>query len=124
VILVHRKFYSAQLLTSSRADDGAFEIALSVVLKTFQRLDAVVLNAGMIDPLERIADGKSLNEWKHCFDVNFFSIVHTLQLITKPLKESNRTGRVVFVSSGAATGNTAAWGAYNASKAAMNSLCR
>jgi len=31
---------------------------------------------------------------------------------------------VIFISSGSALGNTAAWGPYNASKAAMNSLTR
>ncbi|KAF7332073.1 Short-chain dehydrogenase/reductase family protein [Mycena kentingensis (nom. inval.)] len=34
------------------------------------------------------------------------------------------TRRVIFVSSGASVKGTAAWGPYNASKAAMNSLCR
>jgi len=31
---------------------------------------------------------------------------------------------VIFISSGAAVGGTAAWGPYNASKAALNSLAR
>jgi NAD(P)-dependent dehydrogenase (short-subunit alcohol dehydrogenase family) len=53
-----------------------------------------------------------------------FSVVHLLQLLTEHLSASQRGGRVVFVSSGAATGNIASWAAYNASKAAMNSLCR
>jgi NAD(P)-dependent dehydrogenase (short-subunit alcohol dehydrogenase family) len=33
-------------------------------------------------------------------------------------------GRCIFTSSGAATGAYSAWSAYNASKAALNSLCR
>lgn len=33
-------------------------------------------------------------------------------------------GRVIFVSSGAATGNIFGWAPYNASKAAVNGLCR
>jgi len=98
--------------------------AISVILKTFQRLDSVVLNAGIMGPLERIADTQTLSEWKHCFDVNFFSLVQMLQLVTESLVKSEHTGRVVFVSSGAAIGGTAAWGAYSASKAAVNSLCR
>jgi NAD(P)-dependent dehydrogenase (short-subunit alcohol dehydrogenase family) len=124
VTRLHTIKYSVQLLTFPRADSESFESALSVILSTFRRLDSVVLNAGIIGPLERVEDAKSLKEWKRCFDVNFFSLVHILQLVTNPLLESNRTGRVIFVSSGAAVGNTAAWGAYNASKAAMNSLCR
>jgi len=108
----------------ARADNDALENAISVILKTFQRLDAAVLNAGVMGPLERISDAADLSGWKKAFDINFFSLVRMLQLVSKPLAEGPRKGRVVFVSSGAATGGIASWGAYNASKAAMNSLCR
>jgi len=107
-----------------RADNDTLETAISLIIKTFHRLDAVVLNAGTFEPFERISDGKNLTAWKKAFDINVFSLVQVLQLVTKPLTESERTGRVVFVSSGAAIGNTTGWGAYSASKAAMNSLCR
>lgn len=48
------------------------------------------------------------------FNVNFFSLVSMLQLSIPALRESK--GKVIFTSSGAAVGNYAAWGAYNASK--------
>lgn len=56
------------------------------------------------------------------FDVNLFSTLHLIKASLPLLRESK--GRVIFVSSGAATGGTAGWGPYNASKAALNSLAR
>lgn len=55
-------------------------------------------------------------------DVNFFSLLYTIQAALPALRESK--GKVIFVSSGASLRGTYAWGPYAASKAAMNSLCR
>ena len=60
-----------------------------------------------------------LDEWKTHFDVNFFSLVTALKATLPSLRKSELGGRVVFVSSGAAIGNIAGWGPYNASKAAL-----
>ncbi|KIM68782.1 hypothetical protein SCLCIDRAFT_1208970 [Scleroderma citrinum Foug A] len=66
----------------------------------------------------------SIDAWKQHFDVNVFSLLGTLQLALPDLRMSKNGGRVVFISSGAATGSTPGWGAYNAGKAAVNSLAR
>jgi len=55
-------------------------------------------------------------------DVNFFSLLHTIQAALPALRESK--GKIIFVSSGASLKGMYAWGPYSASKAAMNSLCR
>ena len=55
-------------------------------------------------------------------DVNFFSLLYTIQAALPALRESN--GKVIFVSSGASLKGVHAWGPYSASKAAVNSLCR
>lgn len=67
-------------------------------------------------------DSDEDSRWRQLFDVNFFSLIHTVRASLPQLRASH--GRIVFMSSGAATGGIAGWGAYNASKAAMNSLCR
>ncbi|KAF8551458.1 NAD(P)-binding protein [Imleria badia] len=88
-------------------------------------LDGLILNAGTLDPLTRIGDPTVLlDAWKHHFDINFFSLVSALNVALPALRTSPNTGRVIFVSSGAATGNTPGWAPYNAGKAAMNSLAR
>ncbi|EJU06080.1 NADP-binding protein [Dacryopinax primogenitus] len=78
------------------------------------------LNAGIAD-LTRI-ENTNRAHWLQTFDTNLFSVINTLVPAIPALRANE--GRVVLVSSGAATGNTAGWGSYNASKAALNSLCR
>jgi len=88
-------------------------------------LDGLILNAGTLDPLARIGDPTvPLDAWKHHFDVNFFSLVSALKVALPALRTSPNTGRVIFVSSGAATGGMPGWAPYNAGKAAVNSLAR
>jgi NAD(P)-dependent dehydrogenase (short-subunit alcohol dehydrogenase family) len=67
---------------------------------------------------------KSLADWRKHFDVNFFSLVTAIRAAVPALRSSELGGRVVFTSSGSAVGAIAGWAPYNASKAAMNSLCR
>ncbi|KAI0081735.1 short-chain dehydrogenase [Panus rudis PR-1116 ss-1] len=99
--------------------------AIGLAVKTYTHIDGLILNAGVLEPMGRIGDTSiSLDEWKSHFDVNFFSLITALRAALPALRQSEVGGRVVFVSSGAAVGGTAGWGPYNASKAAMNSLCR
>lgn len=91
------------------------------------------MNAGTLDPLGRtaaMAGPERLAAYKSLFDVNFFALVSLAAHALPYLKEtsskpaSDVAGRIVMVSSGAATGGVAGWGAYSASKAALNSLVR
>jgi NAD(P)-dependent dehydrogenase (short-subunit alcohol dehydrogenase family) len=121
------------------------------------------VNAGTLHPLSPVsgltASCGNLDKTRELFEVNFFSLISILShAITylksrdgKDLKEGEPAGRVVLVSSGAATGGTGGWAAvrllplpsylyfpsrslrrtdivllpqYNASKAALNSLGR
>ncbi|KAM0787933.1 hypothetical protein ACM66B_006138 [Microbotryomycetes sp. NB124-2] len=112
------------------SDDNDNKEAVQVTLAAFQRLDALILNAGTLDPLGTTATlTGQLDKYKQLFDVNFFSLVSLVQHALPHLRESKQssgdvTGRIIMVSSGAATGGVAGWGPYSASKAAMNSLVR
>ncbi|KAF9534252.1 short-chain dehydrogenase [Crepidotus variabilis] len=107
------------------ADDKAFSDAISQGVSRYQTIDGLILNAATLDPLGRIGGDSSLDAWRKHFDVNFFSLVTAAKATLPYLQKSqNNGGRIVFVSSGAAVKGTAGWGPYNASKAAMNSLCR
>ncbi|EUC66274.1 short-chain dehydrogenase/reductase, putative [Rhizoctonia solani AG-3 Rhs1AP] len=106
-------------VTQEQSAHSAVELAKSM----FGRLDGLILNAGTLDPLGRIDSPEcSVEGWKSLFDINFFSLLHLIKAGLPLLRESS--GRIIFVSSGAATGGIAGWGPYNASKAAMNSLAR
>ncbi|KDQ64591.1 hypothetical protein JAAARDRAFT_28234 [Jaapia argillacea MUCL 33604] len=107
----------------SVTDATGFSQAIALAEKTYQHIDGLILNAAVMEPLGSI-ETANLAQWKEHFDINFFSLVTALQLTLPALRKSELRGRVVMVSSGAATGATAGFGVYAASKAAMNSLCR
>lgn len=110
-------------IVGSSANETSLTDVISTFIKTHNRLDGLVLNAGVLEPLGPIDDDTvSLDAWKSHFDVNFFSLIPALRASLSALRSAQ--GRIVFVSSGAAVGGVAGWGPYNASKAALNSLCR
>ncbi|KAF9226540.1 NAD(P)-binding protein [Gyrodon lividus] len=109
-------------VTDEEAQAHAFSLAKD---KFGPVLNGLVLNAGILDPLARISDSTvALDAWKRHFDVNFFSLIIALKVALPALRSNPSTGRVIFISSGAATGGIPGWAAYNAGKAAMNSLAR
>ncbi|TIB31756.1 hypothetical protein E3P86_03276 [Wallemia ichthyophaga] len=81
------------------ADRDISKLAVDTAIAKHGKLDCVILNHGILSPVGRIAD-----------------------LALPHLRDSR--GKILMVSSGAATGAYAAWGAYNASKAAMNTLAK
>jgi len=113
------------LMLPFSTDEHKLTTELRHAAQKYHGIDALILNAGILDPVGKVADsGIPLDEWKRHFDVNFFSLVTAVRGALPALRKSHHGGRIVFVSSGAAAKGTAAWGPYNASKAAMNSLCR
>jgi NAD(P)-dependent dehydrogenase (short-subunit alcohol dehydrogenase family) len=101
------------------ADMSTGPRAVEAATKRFGKLDGVVVNHGLLEPMTRLAD-LDVEEWRKAYDVSFFSAVAIVKAAIPALKESG--GRVVFVSSGAATGAYSTWGAYGSAKAAMNHL--
>jgi len=111
-------------LSHYSADAKALTNAISDGASRYRGLDGLVLNAGTFEPSCRIGDDTPLDSWKRHFDINFFSLVTATKVALPYLRKSVHGGKIVFVSSGAAVKGTPGWGPYNASKAAMNSLCR
>lgn len=105
------------------SDEQAVRDAVNLALKTYQRIDGLILNAAVLEPVKLISSPETTTEsWRKHFDVNFFSLLYCTQAALPALRESK--GRVIFISSGSAVNSTPAMAAYNASKAAMNSFCR
>ncbi|KAL8990788.1 MAG: hypothetical protein Q9177_000640 [Variospora cf. flavescens] len=101
------------------ADFSFAERSVEMAVKDFGKLDGLILNHGVLEPASRIVDSDP-KAWRACFDVNFFSLVAFIKAAVPLLRSSG--GRVIFTSSGAATKAYSTWGAYGASKAAMNHL--
>ncbi|KAJ3002022.1 hypothetical protein HKX48_002567 [Thoreauomyces humboldtii] len=102
------------------ADDAGKRIVDTAVQK-FGSLDAVVHNAGVLDPIAPLSSA-SLPDFKHCMDVNVFAGLSLIQSALPHLRSSRSGGRIVVVSSGAATKPYKGWGAYCVAKAACNML--
>lgn len=100
--------------------DAAYKVTNTAMLH-FGGIDAVIINHGALSPMTRVANA-SIEDWKALYDANFFSALALAKETIRPLRQSK--GRIIFTSSGAATGAYAAWGAYGSSKAAVNSLAK
>jgi len=89
-------------------------------LKAMPLPTGLVLNAAIC--LFGRVEKYDANDWRKTFELNVFSLFNTLVPALPALRETK--GKVVFVSSGSAVGKTAGMSSYNASKAAMNAICR
>ncbi len=87
----------------------------------FGGIQALVNNGGVIEPIAPVAEA-SVQEWEHCLQVNLLGAVRLIQLALPHLRP--RAGRIINISSGASVNAIGGWGAYSASKAALNHLTR
>ena len=85
-------------------------------------VDVLVNNAGLIDPIARIADSDPA-AWGQVVDVNVKGVYHGLRAVL-PGMIARGSGTVINISSGAATSALEGWSHYCATKAAVLSLNR
>lgn len=107
------------VLTGDLSDFSLGDKAVQLAQQRFQKLDGLIVNHGVLDPVKRVEKALA-DEWRAAFDVNFFSAVALAQAAVPALRQTK--GTVLFTSSGAASNAYATWGAYGASKAAINHL--
>ncbi|KAJ1559285.1 hypothetical protein HK405_011257, partial [Cladochytrium tenue] len=108
--------------TDARDVSAAASATVAAARAAFARVDAVVFNAGTLAPIARLADVDPA-AFADAMAVNVTSVVALAAEALPLLKDAPGGGRMVFVSSGAAVNPYAGWGAYCASKAALNMLC-
>ncbi len=92
--------------------------SLAEFLDGVQRLDLVVLNAGVVSKINDLKD-TSLDEIRRVMDVNVWSnkvLIDALFEIVPGIEQ------VVGISSGASVSGSRGWNAYSLSKAALNML--
>lgn len=104
----------------SNAADVA--LAVSETVQRYGRLDVLVNNAGLIEPIAHIADIDP-DAWSQVVDVNTKGVFYGLRYAIPPMLEQGG-GTVINISSGAATKALEGWSHYCATKAAVLSLTR
>ncbi len=104
---------------ASYADVSAL---FDATLAAYDRIDILINNAGLIEPIARLADSDP-EAWSRVFDVNLKGVYHGLRLAI-PLMQAQGGGTILNISSGAATGALEGWSHYCSSKAAALSLTR
>ncbi len=84
------------------------------------RVDILVGNAAMLGTLGPVA-GSNPDMWEKCFKLNVLANQRLIRTLD-PLLRMSDAGRAMFVTSGAAHKDRAHWGAYAASKAALEKM--
>ncbi len=112
---------TALVLKGDVSDAEACRSAVAKTLKRFGRLDAVVNNAAMVEPLAPVSRS-DVDYWQTSIAVNLLGPFYLIRAAVDNLRQQN--GRIVNVSSGAATISVENASAYCAAKAALNHFSR
>jgi len=94
--------------------------AVDKTVSAFGTLDIVVNNAGVIDPIARIADGDP-DLWASAVDINMKGVYFGMRAAI-PIMEAQQSGVIVNMSSGAANSALEGWSHYCSTKAAVKKL--
>jgi NAD(P)-dependent dehydrogenase (short-subunit alcohol dehydrogenase family) len=108
-----------------RSDVASYADVAAMIAMTedaFGPVDVLVNNAGLIDPIAHLADSDPV-AWGHVVDVNLKGVYHGLRAVL-PSMLTRRSGTIINISSGAASGALEGWSHYCATKAAVLSLTR
>ncbi|MEM7666842.1 MAG: SDR family oxidoreductase [Pseudomonadota bacterium] len=92
------------------------EQAVEQVAERFGRIDLLVNNAGIIEPIARIEDATA-EGWGRAIDVNLKGVFHCTRAVLPHMKRGG-VGTIVNISSGAATSALEGWSHYSSTKAA------
>lgn len=91
-----------------------------LLFEKFGRLDNFIANAGMLGDLTPLSQCDP-TQWNKVFAVNVTANVHLIRTL-HPLLAQAKNAHAIFVTSSLATQPRAFWGAYAASKAALENM--
>jgi NAD(P)-dependent dehydrogenase (short-subunit alcohol dehydrogenase family) len=111
--------HDALAVTTDVSDPEACRALVETAMERFDRLDALVNNAAVVEPLG-LLETADIDQWRNTLQVNLLGPAALARFALEELRR--RRGRVVNISSGAAVHAITAAGAYCVSKAALNHL--
>lgn len=104
------------------ADWRSVLAAVQTVQARKGRLDVWIGNAGVIEPIARLADADPV-AWGQAVDINLKGVFHGMRAVI-PMMRAQGAGTVITVSSGAAHSPLEGWSSYCAAKAGAAMLTR
>jgi NAD(P)-dependent dehydrogenase (short-subunit alcohol dehydrogenase family) len=104
------------------SDYAAFAALVAETKSRFGRLDVLVNNAGVIEPIASIADSDPA-AWARNVDINLTGAYHAIRAVLPGMLAAGG-GTIVNVSSGAAIRPLEGWSAYCSAKAGLHMLTR
>jgi NAD(P)-dependent dehydrogenase (short-subunit alcohol dehydrogenase family) len=104
------------------SDYAAMEALVAATRERFGRVDALINNAGVIEPIASIADSDPVS-WARNIEINLIGAYHAIRAVL-PGMIAGGGGTIVNVSSGAAIRPLEGWSAYCAGKAGLHMLTR
>lgn len=96
------------------------EAAVEATIKTFGRLDVLIGNAGVIEPIGHLAE-LDPDAWSSVIDVNLKGVFHGMRAALPHMIDAGG-GTIITISSGAATAPIEGWSHYCSSKAGARML--
>jgi NAD(P)-dependent dehydrogenase (short-subunit alcohol dehydrogenase family) len=119
---IKREGGSATLVPADVTDFPALDRLGAAIAKRWAKLDVFIGNAGLLGPLAPLGHVDPA-AWDRVIAVNVTANWRLLRALDASLRAAP-AGRVVLVSSAAATTCRAYWGPYSVSKAALEALAR
>lgn len=113
---------AATLVPLDLKDGPAFPRLAGAIAERWKKLDVLIGNAGVLGPLTPVTNINP-KDWVDALEVNLNANLRLIQFLD-PLLKASDAGRAVFVTSGAVQKLRAYWGAYNATKAALDALIK
>lgn len=117
---IRREGGTATLVPIDLREEELIAGLAQAVAERFGLLDILVGNGAILGDLTPVAHMESAM-WERVMQVNVTANMHLIRYFDPLLKKSNAP-RAMFVSSGVVGRNQAFWGAYTASKAALEAL--
>ncbi|MEA3291938.1 MAG: SDR family NAD(P)-dependent oxidoreductase [Pseudomonadota bacterium] len=94
--------------------------ALEILLQGVERLDLVILNAGILGVIQDMHQ-TSVSDLREIMEINLWA---NKVILDRLLGSGPAVDQIVLISSGAAVNGSKGWGGYSISKAALNMLTR
>ena len=115
----HEERLAIRTLEMDVCDDASVQIAVEVVLEKAGGIDVLINNAGV--GYMGVVEELRLSDFRRQFETNFFGVIRVTKAVL-PQMRSRQSGRILMISSAAAFVSPPTYGAYSASKHALEGL--